>query len=520
MNLDERREKIAQMSKAVFQYCLSRTNSYQESEDLSQEILLTLCESIENLRDEKAFYAFVWRTAHNILKDWYRKKDRLNAAELDDTIPDNSWDRVAEQAQENEQFMLITRELSLLNSNYRRVMVAYYIEGCSVKEISARFSLSSSMVKYLLFQSRKRIKEGITMERNFGEYSYNPVSLIRTWFQEPIRDYRGFYMNSIQQNIMMACYYEKQNEEQLSLQLGVPTAYLEDEIKELVKRELLSEKNGFYLTNLMIQTKGAIKERYQAKAAMLKETAEKIKSFFAENEEKIRAIGFYGSDMPVNSLKWLVTAIATTISYECDIEQELSKNRPDPKLGPFAELTLVEKLLPPKGDNYVPLWTSYETEHGEILCDWIHFNTPSEQIQNQRMTPVQANVLTMLPTWQPETENDKIVCTELIEKGLAVRCGDQIKPNFPSLTKAQHSELNIILKPLTQELYQAAMDRVELTKQITYEHTPDRFHPYVKDMMLTQMEEEVGDITRILVEENWIVRWTGMNPTNLIIINH
>ena len=34
MNLDERREQIARMSKSVFQYCLSRTSSYQESEDL------------------------------------------------------------------------------------------------------------------------------------------------------------------------------------------------------------------------------------------------------------------------------------------------------------------------------------------------------------------------------------------------------------------------------------------------------------------------------------------------------
>lgn len=61
MDIDECREKVAQMSKSIFQYCLSRTSSYQESEDLSQEILLTLCDSIANLRDEKAFYALASR---------------------------------------------------------------------------------------------------------------------------------------------------------------------------------------------------------------------------------------------------------------------------------------------------------------------------------------------------------------------------------------------------------------------------------------------------------------------------
>ena len=62
MDINERREKIAEMSQSIFQYCMTRTNSYQESEDLSQEIVLTLFECIEKLRDEKAFYGFVWRS--------------------------------------------------------------------------------------------------------------------------------------------------------------------------------------------------------------------------------------------------------------------------------------------------------------------------------------------------------------------------------------------------------------------------------------------------------------------------
>lgn len=209
MNTHERREKVAQMSKSIFQYCLSRTSSYQESEDLSQEILLTLCESIEKLRDEKAFYAFVWRTADNILKGWYRNKDKQNTAESDDDMADDPWERIEEQAEENEQLTLIVRELALLNSNYRRVMAAYYIDGLSVREISARFSLTQGMVKYLLFQSRNRIKEGITMERNFGELSYRPVELIsRSWGKFNV--FHDMFKSRVKQNIVMACYYEKQ----------------------------------------------------------------------------------------------------------------------------------------------------------------------------------------------------------------------------------------------------------------------------------------------------------------------
>lgn len=179
MDIDECREKVAQMSKSIFQYCLSRTSSYQESEDLSQEILLTLCDSIANLRDEKAFYAFVWRTADNILKGWYRNKDKRNTAELDDTIWDAAWERLAEQTQENEQLTLIMRELALLNSNYRRVMVAYYIDGLSVRDISARFC--RMVEKSYIVNFRLQIMVGIEgmpdtvvyIIREHGHYLYH-----------------------------------------------------------------------------------------------------------------------------------------------------------------------------------------------------------------------------------------------------------------------------------------------------------------------------------------------------------
>lgn len=511
MDLEELREKVAQMSKSIFQYCLSRTSSYQESEDLSQEILLALCKSVENLRDEKAFYAFVWRTADNILKGWYRSRNK-RAAELDDNISDGSWEAREEQTELNEQHRLITRELSLLNSNYRRVMVAYYIDGLPVKDISVRFSLSQSMAKYLLFQSRKRIKEGITMERTFGEYSYNPVKLDWRWLSAPTRDYSGLHFSSIQQNILMACYYDKQNEEQLSLQLGVPTAYLEDELRNLLEYELLAEKNGFYLTNVMISTKRAMNERFQAKAELLKEAAGKIRAFFEMNEGQIRSIGFFGSDMPVNSLRWLVLARVMRAFYE-KLDGELYKNLPAPADCPPARLFLIEQEEAPKGDNYDPLMMRQETEHGQLIYYWLRFNSPVFH----RISDVQANVLTLLPAGQPETENDKITCTELIDMGCAVRVGNEIRPNYPHFTEARFGQLCELTEPLVQELFRVALDRVGITKKITQEHTPERFRQLVEDMTSTQMGEEMSDITRLLVEDSWLVPWTGMNPTNVII---
>ena len=516
MTLAERREQIAQMSKSVFQYCLTRTGSYQDSEDLSQEILLALCESIENLRDEKAFYAFVWRTADNILKGWYRSRDRRNTAELDETLPDDQWARLAEQAQENEQLSLVVRELAHLNSSYRRVTVAYYIDGLSVRDISARFSITQSMVKYLLFQSRKRLKEGIEMERNYGAYSYNPVKLNWRWLCRPVRDYGAVLpLSSICQNILMACYYDKQNEEQLSMLLGVPTAYLEDEIRKLIECELLTEKNGFYLTNVIIHTKKEIAARAQAKEPALKGIAAAIADFFDAHEAEFRAVGFYGNDMSRNSLKWLVLTRMLDVTYGWKVCDALDRNYPDGRVETWARILLIEAEEAPKGDNYDPLWMWNQNEQGYIRSFWIRFNSPVFQ----RLSDVQANMLLSLPTKQPETEQDKLICAELIEKGCAVRIGCEIKPNYPCMTAVQNDALNALIEPICQRMYESAMSRLEMTRDLTREYIPERFARYAKDMIVSPMYDEMSDLMRILVEENWLVPWTGMNPTNQIVLS-
>ena len=38
-------EQIRQMSKTIFRFCLSRTGSYYDAEDLAQEILLVACKT-------------------------------------------------------------------------------------------------------------------------------------------------------------------------------------------------------------------------------------------------------------------------------------------------------------------------------------------------------------------------------------------------------------------------------------------------------------------------------------------
>lgn len=517
MDRQERREKVAEMSKSIFQYCLSRTSSYQESEDLSQEILLTLCESIENLRDEKAFYGFVWRTADNILKSWYRNKDKHSRAELDDTISDHSWELLTEQAQENEQLTLIIRELAMLNSNYRHVMVAYYIDGLSVGEISARFSLTQSMVKYLLFQSRKRIKEGINMERNFGELSYRPVEFWASSWGKFKNEYRHIRDSKINQNIIMACYYEKQTEEQISLQTGVPTAYLENGIKELVEHELLLEKNGYYRSNIVVVTRNMKDEIYEKHKDTIRETAELIKNFIDNSIDAVRAIGFYGSDMPRNSMKWFLVSQLLHLAYIDFLQEKLPfgdwESYPEDKFGQKGYRWFSEKK---EHHDIYTFRTSRrdDSEKAEILLWDVDVNGAPVCV---RMNKMHETMLINLLNAQPESESDKLICTELLEHRFAVKTDAGIQLNFPCFNREQSHRFWELTVPVAQEICSQALARLDGIKRIIAEHTPEHLKDYAEKIAPGEISPEICDVMRELCESGWLLPMTkGMLATTVM----
>lgn len=107
-------EKIAEVSKTIFSYCTAKTPTREEAEDLSQDILFELIKSAKNIRDDKAFYAFMWGVAGNVYKQWYRKKLNHKTCELTDDIA--SKDDFSED--HGSDIYLLRRELALLSEKY------------------------------------------------------------------------------------------------------------------------------------------------------------------------------------------------------------------------------------------------------------------------------------------------------------------------------------------------------------------------------------------------------------------
>ena len=250
---------ISDNLKNVYGYAFARLYDKDDVDELTQEIVYEVLKSASKIKNDEAFWAFLWKIAENTFRKFIKQKDRrqsLSSLPDDDTFIDigvSPEKELIESESKNESLNLLRRELSLLSKTHREVCLAFYFQNKSCKEISEEQGMSLEMVKYHLFKTRQLLKEGIGMERQFGEKSYNP-GVFRINFWGDRNHYWNLFNKKLPGSILLATYYTAMTDRELSLELGVAMPYLEDELKVLVDAGVLLKNGGKYSTNLVILT--------------------------------------------------------------------------------------------------------------------------------------------------------------------------------------------------------------------------------------------------------------------------
>ena len=296
---------VEENMKTIFAYSLSRVSNKHDAEDLASEIILAILQHGDRIKDPNAFYGFVWGIAANTYKNFMRKRYKNDNEIITENL--SSDEDFVDKLCAREDINLLRRELSLLSSEYRECTVAYYIDGLSCFQTAQKLGISLEMVKYYLFKTRKLLKEGIGMEREYGEKSYNPAKFefVTIFSGNYNAEYRNLFNRKLPGNIILSTYYIPMTLRELSLELGVATPYLEDEVALLEKYDLLRKVKGEkYQANLVVFTE-AFTNEFQRNVE--KELSVKLKDLLQNAKKKIgdiRKLGFIGSQLDDNRLLW------------------------------------------------------------------------------------------------------------------------------------------------------------------------------------------------------------------------
>lgn len=142
------RRFIEQYENYVVTIALRILGNREEAKDAAQETFIKLYRSLDRLDREKNEKNWVCTIAVNTCRDHFRKRHR------EGTVPLEGMDLPARPNPIDER--LWARELLLrLPLPFREVLVLFYMEDRSVKEISKILKLPEILVKVRLFRARK-----------------------------------------------------------------------------------------------------------------------------------------------------------------------------------------------------------------------------------------------------------------------------------------------------------------------------------------------------------------------------
>ena len=349
----------------LFYFCLKKTGNNNEAEDLTQDIALQIITALNKGTIPTSFSAWVWQIARNRYSVWAKEKHDRNelvtGSDISDYEIEDECENIIDEMIHTEQMTLLRRELAFIKSDYRNIVVAYYIENKSVRDIASSLSISISAVQQRLHRARIILKEGMNMAREFGKLSYNPenISFINNGLHGANHEPWNYISRSLCKNILLAAYRNPATAEELAMEVGVALPYMEEELSALVDATLMKKSGNKYETNFFIVSAEAQEKIYAHLRGIAPELTRAVFDTMEYNIEwsNENAPEWHEGYQSYEDMKWALLMIEADNVY-FDTLKPFNKNAKDvPNIGPWGH------TIRPNGGEWDLL--GMESHHGD-----------------------------------------------------------------------------------------------------------------------------------------------------------
>jgi RNA polymerase sigma-70 factor, ECF subfamily len=296
--------RVVSMAEPIYRFCLKRVGSFEDAEDLSQEILADIIDGLGR-RHIANLEAWSWTVARNCYaKRCADKRATWTTTTLDDDVTADPRSNVEEHAMNREVRESAFSTVIGLSELYRHVLVEFYVYGKSYREIARNLSIPLSSVKWRIYEGRNRFRERWSKKMNAKERVYDQIEwiIMCNGSMDPNR----YLDRQINRAIASAAYEHAVSVEEISDVTGIPCLYIEDELEEMIYGEALIETGGKYETGFIVHRKDDRKRLDDVFTVTADVIAPKLLHELEEREDVIRSIGFYGDAFGLPRLMWIL----------------------------------------------------------------------------------------------------------------------------------------------------------------------------------------------------------------------
>ena len=467
---------LEQYVERVYGYAVNHTYSGEEAEELAQEILYTAVRELPKLKDEEKLEPWLWGVASNVAKSFRRFMGKQRAMYSYDTLESLTYEEEFSEEQE-EVYDALRTKIAMLSALYRDVIVLYYYDDLSVKEISERLNIPEGTVTWRLSEARKKLKKECD---NMKESALRPVELVISISGSG--EYNGttcpfphtYISDALSQNILYHCYEAPKTVEELAKLCGVPAYYVEDRIGNLLKREAISEPvKGKYRTEFMIYSEKLRENRGKAEELFGPLTADMVKAM-KQLADRVGKLGIYTAGKPEDELIYLygIMAMEHLSKKHNPVEWKEYPVRHDGGRWSYHAHLLSDKKYPVRGLGREQ--SGNRGSEGTYSHTSYHF---SEFSYREMMWSNQVNVCEAILNGTEVT--DKEAAALAIETGYIKKTDGKFVVSVPAFTKAQYEKFT----ELAEEAFATVID--------TYTEAVRDYVACYKKMFPAHLEDDV-----------------------------
>ena len=158
----------------VFNTCLSLLQNYEDAEDQTQEVFITVFKSIHSFRGESGLQTWIYRIAINKCKDFIKRKNaKKRLSFLTTLLNDNTtekainFDHPGIIFENKEKAKILFEVLKELPENQKIAFTLNKLEDLSYKEIAEIMLLSIGSIESLIFRAKMNLRKLI--EKKYPE---------------------------------------------------------------------------------------------------------------------------------------------------------------------------------------------------------------------------------------------------------------------------------------------------------------------------------------------------------------
>lgn len=494
----------------IFRFCYRRLNSRYDAEDLASEILCHVLEGLGKYQIE-SLDSWVWRIAHNRYARFIdaRKKNSALMSDKELYELENDYCQIDERSVE-EEFEPVFLCLHRLSSEYRNIFVDYYMGEMSVRQLSQKYGLPETTIKWRLNVGREKIRKWIgdeQMEKVYQRINWNTTGCNGNM------DSDRYLHTQIARAICQAAYEKPLTVEELSACTGIPAMYIEDELPRLVYGEALRKTGNKYVTNFIIFRLADRASIEYILTPMIKEAADCCEKALWGRDAQLKQTGFCGCEAGMERLGYIFIPYFLRKKIK-----DLKNNR----------LNLSDGNYPPREDGGYGWFHIEETPNEkEQVTD---YNTGCNCFNDSNMGNVYYYWITRYYDWRiyhndglvwmcrqkilqdnptgtiPEdmlTEDDTL---RLLETNLIRKSGNGYRLNFARFTQKQFQETCSLFCFEDEKLDDLLSNKILAVRRGFEKFVPRHLHDQINQWVTCFSHEIVSHVVEELIQRGRLAK--------------